>query len=402
MAQQHVVTLTLGQGAGALEVDVWDRYTVSLSMLRAGQPWTFSLWRSRDRRAAWDVLNRTAKLFDRMTLSIDGHPQLTGRIETISRRADGHGPCEMILSGRDLAGPAMSWDADPTVALKGLALEDALSALFDPLALTLRVTPAAAAREVQSARRPGGSGTGTARRRRQVDLAHPRPGEKVWQLAESIVRRLGYMLWVAPRTDGTVGIVVDSPDYEQEPSYTFTRRLDAQGNGSGNILSGEETLSTQSVPTDVTVYTGTTRGAAVSSKSRAQAVNQGLYNTAITRGFALDTTQPQPRHIRSERSRTLQSAQKEAERVIADGMQDFHRYRVRVQGHGQEINGSPRLYAVNTVARVRDDVMVDPQGRALDAPMLVTEVQLEGSRQGGQLTELVMVPLGAIRVTAET
>lgn len=402
MAQQHAVTLTLGQGSGAIEVDVWDRYTVTLSMLQAGQAWTFSLWRSRDRRAAWDVLNRRAKIFERVTLSIDGHPQITGRIETIERGADGHGPCELVLSGRDLAGPALSWDADPTVALKGLALEDALSALFDPLALTLRITPAAAAREVQSARRPGASGAGAARRRRPVDLSHPRPGEKVWQLAESIVRRLGYMMWVAPRTDGTVGIVVDSPDYEQAPSYTFARRLDAAGNGSGNILRGGERLSAQSVPTDANIYTGTARGAAVSSKSRAQVQNAALFDANVTRGFVLDTTQPQPRHVRSERARTLQAAQKEGDRLIADAMASFNTYRATVQGHGQTVEGQDRLYAVNTVARVIDDVMIDPEGRGLNAPMLATSVQLDGSRQSGQTTTLTLVPLGAIRVTPET
>ena len=397
MATSHAVTLTLGQGSGALECDVWDRYTVSLSMLRAGQPWTFSLWRSADRSAAWDRLCRAVKLFDRITLAIDGHPQITGRIETFNRVADGHGAAALVLSGRDLAGPAQSWDADPTVALKGIPLEDALSALFTPLRLTLRVTPAAAAAEVQSARRPGGHSPGTARRRRPIDLSHPRPGEKVWSLAESIVKRLGYLLWVAPRTDGTVGIVVDAPNYAQQPLYTLTRRLDARGNGSGNILGGGEEFSVKDVPTDVTTYTGTVRGAAVSSRSRAVVQNAGLYDRAITRGFVLDTLQPQPRHMRSERARTLDAARKEGERVIADAMQGFHRCTYTVQGHGQ--NGA--LYAVNTVARVVDDLMIDPDGRGLDAPMLITDVELNGSRAEGQRSTLTLVPLHSIVVGAE-
>jgi len=35
MAATHPVSLTLG--TSSTEIDVWDRYTVSLSMLRAGQ-----------------------------------------------------------------------------------------------------------------------------------------------------------------------------------------------------------------------------------------------------------------------------------------------------------------------------------------------------------------------------
>lgn len=401
MALSHSVTLTLGQGSGALEVDVWDRYTVSLSMLRAGQPWTFSLWRSADRRAAWDRLCRAVRLFDRITLAIDGHPQITGRIETYERTADGHGPAALVLSGRDLAGPAQSWDADPTVALKGVPLEGALSSLFTPLGLTVTLTPAAAAAEVQSARRPGARSPGTARRRRPVDLSHPRPGEKVWSVAESIVRRLGYLMWVAPRTDGTVGIVVDAPDYAQQPAYVLTRRLDARGGGAGNILGGGEAFSVRDVPTDVSVYTGTVRGATVSSRSRAVVQNAGLYDRAITRGAVLDTLQPQPRHVRSERARTLDAARKEGERVIADGMQSFRRCTYTVQGHGQMNGDAMRLYAVNTVARVVDDLVIDADGRGLDAPMLITDVEMNGSRQTGQTTTLTLVPLRSIVVRPE-
>lgn len=400
MAMQHTVSLTIGD-AGT-ECDVWDQYTISLSMLRAGQPWTFSLWRSRDRRSAWDVLSRTVKLFDRVTVSVDGHPQLTGRIEVIKRRAAGHGECVLILSGRDLAGPAQSWDADPTVAIKDTPLEDALTAIFDPLGLTVRVTAAAAARSVQSARSPGARSPATARRRSLVDRAHPRAGEKVWSLAESMVRRLGYMLWCAPRTDGTVGLVVDVPDYEQEPAYTFTRRLDAFGMGSGNILDGDEELSVREVPTDVTVYTGTPRGAAVSSRSRASVNNAALFDANVTRGLVSATTQAQPRHIRSERARTIAAATKEADRAIAEGMAGFYRYTARVQGHGQQSGSTSQLYAVNSVARVHDDLFPDAQGRPLDAALYVTDVEMSGSRATGQSTTLTMVPLHSIRVTPET
>lgn len=400
MATSHTVSLTLSPGD--VEVDVWDQYTLSLSMLSAGQAWTFSMWRSTARQTTWDVLNRSVKLFGRANASIDGHPQLTGRIESFERHADGHGECIAVISGRDLAGPAQSWDADPTVSIKDMPLEEALQAIFDPLGLTVRVTESAAARIIQSARRAPArapSASTTRRRRRGVvDTSHPKPGEKVWQLAESMVRRLGYMLWVSPRTDGTVGVVVDVPDYEQQPAYTFERRLDAQGVGSGNILRGAEMISVREVPTDVTVYTGTPRGHAVSNRAKGVSQNAGLYDREITRGFALDTLQAQPRHIKSDRARTLQAALKEGERVISDGMRDFYRYRCTVQGHGQ----GETLYAVNTVASVRDDLMTDAQGQPLERNMLVTDVEFTGSRKGGQLTTLTMVPLGSIVVTPET
>lgn len=399
MARTHTVSLTLANGA--TEIDAWDRYTVSLSMLRAAQPWTFSVWRSAARQTTWSMLASRARLFDRVTLRIDGHPQLSGRLESFERHAEGHAECLAVLSGRDLAGAAQSWDADPTINLRGVTLEDALSALFTPLSLTLTITPAAAAAEVQGARRPGARGAGTARRRRPIDIAHPRPGEKVWQVAESIVRRAGYLLWCAPREDGSIGIVVDAPNYDQQPLYTLERRLSAQGVGSGNILGGSEQISVQEVPTDVTVYTGSLRGAAVSARSRAVVQNSGLYTAAITRGFALDTLMPQPRHVRSERARTLAAAQREGERVIAEGMQNFRRYTCTVQGHGQDVQGQARLYAVNTIAHVRDDLMIDSHGRPLDEDMLITDVVFEGTRAEGTRTRLTLVPKHSIVVTPD-
>lgn len=399
MATTHTASLTLANGS--TEIDAWDRYTVSLSMLRAAQPWTFSVWRSRDRQTTWRVLSERVQLFDRVTLRIDGHPQISGRLETFERHAEGHGECLAVLSGRDLAGAAQSWDADPTINLRGVTLEDALSALFTPLALTLTITPAAAAAEVQGARRPGARGAGTARRRRPIDIAHPRPGEKVWQLAESIVRRAGYLMWCAPRGDDSIGLVVDAPDYDQQPLYVLERRLDARGVGSGNILSGAEQISVQGVPTDVTVYTGTIRGAATNARSRSVTQNAKLYDAAITRGFMLSTLQPQPRHLRSDRARTVAAAQREGERVIAEGMQDFRRYTCTVQGHGQMVQNAMRLYAVNTVARVHDDLMIDSQGRALDEDMLITDVVFEGSRESGCKTTLTLVPKNSIVVTPD-
>jgi len=74
------------------------------------------------------VLRAKVKLLDRVMLTIDGAPQLNGRIETIATRISREG-ATMEIGGRDLAGPALSWDADPTVRLKGLQLTAALEGL---------------------------------------------------------------------------------------------------------------------------------------------------------------------------------------------------------------------------------------------------------------------------------
>ncbi len=274
--------------------------------------------------------------------------------------------------------------------------------IFSAVGLPVHVTDAVAARAVQTRERRGANGVPARRRRKRVDVMRPRDGESVWSYATSVVKRLGYMMWVAPLASGELGLVVDSPDYDQQPMFTFERNA-PQGTGSatGNILSGREQFSARNVPTDVYVYTGTARGAVKSKRARYFTVNAKIVDTAITRGFTSPLLPVFAKHDRSQRARTLGSAEKVAERIIADAMKSFRRYVLRVQGHGQIVNGALRLYAINTTARVHDDYLIDVEGRALDEVMLISEVQFEGSKSGGQFTRITLIPRNSVKVTPE-
>ena len=419
MATAHTATVTLSSGT---EVDVFDRYTITLDMMRAGNPWTVSMWRSVSgaREASWEVLRREVKLGENVTLSIDGAAQVTGRIETLRTAApDDKGGATMVISGRDLGGMAMTWDADPTVRLKGLALSDALSALFAPLGVPVLITDAAAARLVQSgtnrtslghAARPHATHTARphspsrgvqrahARRRAQpIDQSHPRAGEKAWALAEEMCRRVGFLMWVAPSADGGIAVVVDVPAFTTADVFTFGRRIE-NGVATGNILKGAESFSIKEVPSEVNVYTGTTRGDLISNRSRSQTFNVGVSRADVSRGFLADPMPAQVRHIKSARSRTLAASAKEGERVVAEAMAGFRRYELTVQGHGQTVAGVDRLYAVNTMARVRDDLCTSPDGSPLDESMLITGVTFEGGRATGTTTSLVLVPKDSLSI----
>lgn len=419
MATPHTVAVTLSSGT---DVDVFDRYTITLDMMRAGNPWTVSMWRSISgaREASWEVLRREVKLGENITLSVDGAAQITGRIETLRTAApDDKGGATMVISGRDLGGMAMTWDADPTVRLKGLALSDALTALFTPFGVSVLITDAAAARLVQSGTnrtslgrpsrphathttRPHSPSRGVhaahARRRAQpIDQSHPRAGEKAWALAEEMCRRVGFLMWVAPSAAGGLAVVVDVPAFSTADVFTFGRRIE-NGVATGNILKGAESFSIKEVPSEVNVYTGTTRGDLVSNRSRSQTFNVGVETAAVNRGFLASPMPAQVRHIKSARSRTLAASAKEGERVVAEAMAGFRRCELTVQGHGQTVAGVDRLYALNTMARVRDDLCTSPDGAPLDESMLITSVTFEGGRQTGTTTTMVLVPKDSISV----
>ncbi len=450
----HDVELTLGSTGAVL--DVWDEYVITSDMLSAGAAYTFAMWRSETRRAAWDVLRREVKCMDSVVLKIDGAAQLNGRIETIETSAEGHGDARMILSGRDLAGPALDWDADPTMNISGLTLESALQRVFASVGLPVRITTADAAREVTTKRRTGGALTATeaaassapraslspemlralreaaalpsltsapivgrditpltprrtaarARARKIKDIiipaAHPRPGERVWGFAESIVSRIGALLWVAPDAANGLTIVVDAPANDDPATYAFARRIvNGVTEQGSNILALKESISTRETPTSVTVFAGSSRGDNLSERQRSEVENGSLTASAINRGFVVDEPPPQPRYMRSTRAKTVAAAAQEASRVIADANRSFRTVTLTVRGHGQRVNGVPTLYSANTVARVFDSVTTDADGNPLDEDMLITRVTFRRTRAAGTTTELTLVPRGAVTVTPD-
>lgn len=401
---EHTATLVLASSGIAL--DVWDEYEISLSMLDAGNPWTFSLWRSDPvdgdtsaRLTSWDVVARNVRCFDRVMVSIDGAAQLNGRIEVRDIGADRSGGATVVINGRDLAGPAMDWDVSPSLTIKNTALGVAVPQAFAQLGITARVVDSAANVQVTARESPGPRRTNTRARRLQVvDIAHPRPGERVWGFVQGMVQRIGYRMWVAPDAEHGIAVVVDTPNDNGTPSYVLFRRSVAHGAGAyeGNILSGRERINTRGAPTEVTVFSGTARGAQVSARTMVTTANASILDDVVTRGLVLQPPPAQPRYVSSPRSRTPERASQDASNTILDAMASFRVYECTVRGHGQTVDGARRLYALNTIARVRDDVAVDSQGRPLDEDMLITSIRFRRSRQVGTTTTLTLVPRGAL------
>jgi prophage tail gpP-like protein len=219
MADAHQVTLTHSL-SGEVFDGVWDEYEIDLDMLHPGASWTVSMWHSDDNRACWARLRETVKCGDAMVLTIDGAPQLNGRVEAVVPQHSFEKGAQLVVSGRDLAGVAASWDAEPTISLRDSTLEDVLTQLFAPLGIRVVVgADADAARQVRSNLRPGPRGTARRSRRQRIDRFHVQPGEKVWQLAEKLCSRYGLLMWVGPDTTGQLAIIVDVPHYQQQATY---------------------------------------------------------------------------------------------------------------------------------------------------------------------------------------
>lgn len=386
MSTKHTVEIWLGSGPTQRRVRVAGQYTFALSFLEAGQAWTITLWRSdRTTDNGWDALtdpDTGVKVGQRMSATVDGDVILSGYIEVheIGDAAEGHGGVNMVVSGRDLAGAAISFDADPTVALKGRPLDEALQDLFRGVGLTVQVSEHADPEAtVPGLRTPRRGRSRPTRRAHPVDDAHPKIGERVWSIAERLVRRLGFRLWVAPGSDDRMcALVVDTPRNGGTPLWQFAR-------GDEGFLTGREVTSIRDVPTAATVFAQAPRGEAVAAGLRREVTNGALLTDEILERVELDLP-VQPRYVESRTARTDDAARQEAGRVLAEANEKLRVYRTKRQGHGQ----GGRIFAPNTLATV-DDPVCRVRGRRL-----VTTVTFHGARDGGQTTELELVPEGTI------
>lgn len=401
MAYSHTIQLELLDPDGAATIiDTFDGYDIILDCFHPGSPFTFNLWRSVSRRSTWAILRSKVKVGMDVLIRIDGAVQMNGSIEQLVEPIDRKGGAQLVISGRDLSARAMAWDASPNVSFVGLNLEDAISRLYADLNIEVVVgADANYARDVQAGTLRGTAATSARRRRHRskvVNRAHPRSGEKVWQVAETMIRRAGLFQWIAPiEGRDTMAVILDRYDYKSPVKYTFARRtIPSSGALTGNILASQHTISTRDVPTHVRVYGHCARGDKYSFRYNPLIENRYLKIDEVTRGRVVNPHPLQPKYVKSQRARTFEEGAQEAERIIARAMMGFRRVEVTVQGHGQtDSQGRMVLYAINTTAQLLDEVL------GLNEKMFVQRVQFQGSRQRGSTTHITLIPLLAVQLT---
>lgn len=389
----HAVTLELASATAGFVLDIWDGYTVTLDMLSPGSPWTFELWRVEGRRTTWSAVLARAVVGERVTLAIDNLVLLDGTIRSRSVHV-ARDAAAITISGTDLAGAAMHSDADPSISMRGVTLQAALEKLFEPIGVTLElgegVDPSRVAPALRPPRRPTRR---PSRRRGVIDRFRPRIGETIWQCADSLCRKAGYLLWTAPgSTADRLVLRIDSPRTTGTERYQFLRELLPDGTVSqrSNLLDGEETVSIDGVPTEVTVFADTPRGDGQAARLARTVINDQFVVDQYTRVLPI-----QPKFVSSARARSDAGARREAARIIGDANAGLRVYSGAVQGHGQVVGGAVLLYQPNELCRVRDDIT------GTDLAGLLTRVELHGSRKDGQTTKFRVVPRGAIKVDPE-
>lgn len=396
----HEIRLSFSDGTPLVG---WPEMDLTIDMLSPGSPWTLTLHHSdgaQDRSAPWWVLQQKAKLEESIALFIDDTCQLRGRIERRKTRCTRQG-ATLTISGRDIAARGIDSDADPGISLKNATLKDALERLFLDVGLTPEILTGEAAAIVQSTPRRT-RGTGRRATRNRTTSVKIQPGERIWQVAEKLARKQGYMLWCAPSFANVgagrdaVGIVVDKPNetIPENPSIAFARLSNGDGTWRGNILESDYDLSSQNIPTHVVGFSHTALNSDGDTSDRRVVINDKLRDHPKVKPVRPLGLLPRYRYIKPERAKNGDEVEKECQKLIAEANADLEAYECTVQGFGQ----AGKLYAVNSIARVRDELEDPP----VDGNFLITRVHFHQSRQRGQVAQLRMVPVGTIQVFPDT
>lgn len=207
--------------------------------------------------------------------------------------------------------------------------------------------------------------------RLKVADARPAIGETVWSFCERHCKRLGVMMWFAP--EGR--IIVSSPHYTQDPSFSALRRHRSEPGQPNNIISGGVRQSIGERFSKVTVYgKGNPR-----SSSR-----------SVPKGTATDeswpSSMPKEHIMQDDAIRSDEQAARRALRELNMRKQQSFMLNYELTGHGQ----GPVIYSIDNIVSVVDDA-ADVRGN-----FFVTRRTFKRSRSDGTKTTIAAVPVGSI------
>lgn len=299
-------------------------------------------------------------------LLVNGVSQCLGRIEITERGDTAH---RVVCRGRDYISDIVESNVDPfKIVKKGTTLGDAILDMVRPCGIrTINDVEGISMAEVRAGK-PIKRGKRKGKKGLSVEELKPKYGEGIYEFCNRLVARHGATLQPSvSRQD----IVIDSPDYTQEPSYTLSRTDDTTNSAGNNILSATATRDFSRFPT-YAIFTG---AAAAAQKGQqpvpirqpfdmvtlAEAFGEELgtiMRNSIAVGRNRDGGDPTVLYRllthRDEQAKTQEQLFSAAQRAIAERLKDTLQYRCTVKGHTDPKTGA--IYSVNTMARVDDSI----------------------------------------------
>ncbi len=216
----------------------------------------------------------------------------------------------------------------------------------------------------------------------------PHPGETEWAFLHRHAENLGVLMYFTADGD----MVFITPDYDQEELYLFERLRSNQD--STNIISGGRRLSLAESATAVHVLgRGSLYRSAdprVTKRTKSRSPKKPPISATATSTLA--HTWPRRRYVRDTNPSNNDEAKRIAQRALSMRTANAIVYEYVLDGHTSKAG---YRYAVNTMARLRDELL-RPNG--VDAAVYLTRRILRKrlAQENAMTANLTMVPKGAI------
>lgn len=393
-----------------IELRSWTRYSVHTDYLTPTDGWEFSIGDgnlAESVKKSIGIIGGTRALGRRVQLKINNNVQLDGLIDSIEISATRSAGTEYTIRGRDRLAAVVDSVADPTQQFKeGATLAEVLKAIFGPFGWENDddfVLDNGANRSAKSGIRSAPvSKKGKTLKDYVLHQLKPYPQEGAYHFAARIAERHG--LTIRCSGDGKK-IIVTKPDFDQSPSYKFLRNA----LGTTNVLSGSVKFDMTDQPT-VIVADGVGGGGEFGHSSlRTIVANPAFYtdDPAFLEPFKkykgaklYVDLRPVGTPVKVPRNRTLfihdeqSKTQDQLDNFLRKKLSEYLRRSLQAtyvaQGHGQLVDDTLRVFDIDTIVDVKDDVA------GLDESLWVMARTFSRSRSSGTTTSLDLVRRGSI------
>lgn len=416
-----------------VELDRWSSYQFSSHFATPTDAFTFTVG---DPEVLQGISGKIREGM-RVTLLCNQNALCSGYIDEIEYAASRSSGTELHINGRDILGDVVDSVCDPTLRFQPTQpLLDILTPILSPFGIRIfddgTNFEELAGVSVHDANKFGlknkkpSTSSGSRRRRRRrrsgkkapsAAVAHeckPYPHEGCFEFCARLAKRQGWHIWA--RADGE-GVIIGDPDFEQEPTYTITRRRGSAG-ALNNVINGTVTRSRTNQPS-VIIATGVGGGGEFScGKAKVAAVNElisvntdGSYVQSVKDVLAKHPdavllsesdfdgdlviradSEPYPRarplFLHDDDSRDIEQLKNFVKRELGTRQQGNLTCHYEVLGHTQ--NNIP--WEVNTTVVVDDDVA------DIHETMWVLSVNFSKSRYGGTTTRVEVIRLWSLRL----
>lgn len=389
-------SLTLRFEATGREVKNFEQYTIDSAYMTSTDAFSVQLYEPDP------ALRRDLEL-QPIQLLIDGNLQVTGRIE-ITEIGSINGST-ISCRGRDYIADLLECHVDPAIFVNtNMTLEQAVKLVAKPVGIETVSFNAAEWRNARVGQAVQTTvGDNPEFKTEPLKDFKPNPGEGIYEFLSRICVRAGCTLQPTMQRNS---VLLDKPDYVQEPSYKVTRSYSNPSAASNNVLSASATRDYTKFPTVVmlTGKTGTSAERATTTTAYSGAASRGLIPNIVqniaklfrgptqpvvpadfeTDGTRVDNIQetiyallPEGVTIFSQRippkatfstqnalyrlfymrdtlSKDTKQLLNTASRKAAERLKDCLQYTIVFRGHKDPLTG--RTFASNTVIDVYDEI----------------------------------------------